>query len=265
MNPSAVFFLLAFGIPWIGWSVIAVAGDHLTALQRTMLFYTGDACSIAGIVATYLQGGRTGLKQLWQRCRQVQAPAWLWLFMIAVPLAIALAAVYAWGFEPGHVVGTPALLAFFTTPALFRSLLSGPLGEELGWRGFLLPKLLTKFSPLAASVVLGVIWGVWHVPLYVHSIFATVSGAAGFIVTTICYSIIMTMLYNHSRGSLFIAVAFHWLMNIIPNAVFHMYGNIYWPLVANQIIIGYCVVTVIVVLVFGRDLRREVPAAPAIA
>jgi uncharacterized protein len=265
MNPTAIFFLIAFGIPWIGWSAIAVAGDHLTVLQRTMLFYSGDACSIAGMVATYLQGGTTGLKQLWQRCRQLQAPPWLWLFMIAVPLAIALASVYVWGLQPGHVVGNPSLLAFFTTPALFRSLLSGPLGEELGWRGFLLPKLLTKVSPLAASVVLGVIWGVWHLPLYVHSIFATVSGAAGFIVTTICYSIIMTMLYNYSRGSVFIAVAFHWFMNTIPNAVFHVFGNVYWPLVANQMIFGYCIVAVIVVLVFGKDLRREVPAVPAIA
>jgi hypothetical protein len=75
----------------------------------------------------------------------------------------------------------------------------------------------------------------------------------------------MTMLYNYSRGSVFIAVAFHWFMNTIPNAVFHMYGNIYWPFVANQMIIGYCIVTVIVVLVFGKDLRREAPAAPAIA
>jgi membrane protease YdiL (CAAX protease family) len=157
------------------------------------------------------------------------------------------------------------LLAFFTTPALFRSLLSGPLGEEVGWRGFLLPKLLTKFSPLSASVVLGVIWGVWHLPLYVHSIFATGSGAAGFIVTTICYSIIMTMLYNYSRGSLFIAVAFHWFMNTIPNAVFHTYGNVYWPLVANEIIVGYCSVTVIGLLLFGKDLRRKGPAEPVIA
>ncbi len=262
MNPIVIFFLIAFGVPWIGWSVITFAGDNLTTLQRTMLFYTGDFCSIAGIVAMYVQGGKVGLRQFWRRCINWRAPLFWWSFMIFVPLLIALGAVYVWGLEPGNVVGTPALLAFFSTPALFRSLLSGPLGEELGWRGFLLPKLLTKFSPLTASILLGLIWGIWHFPLYIHSIFSTVPGALGFILTTVCYSIIMTALYNHTRGSIFIAVMFHWFMNIIPNAVFHMYGNIYWPFVANQIIWGYCIVTAILLIILGTNLQRKGTTPP---
>src|SRR5574337_857223 len=49
---------------------------------------------------------------------------------------------------------------------LFYLLTTGPLGEELGWRGFALPRLLKRFNPFVASLVLGAIWGVWHLPSF---------------------------------------------------------------------------------------------------
>lgn len=165
--------------------------------------------------------------------------------------------MYVWQLRPGNAIASASLLAFFATPGLYRSVLSGPLGEELGWRGYLQPRLLRQFTPLTTSLIIGVIWGVWHYPLYVHSIFSTVSGTAGFVLTTVCYSIIMTAVYNHSRGSILVAVLFHWFINTVPNGVFHMYGNVHWQLVANEIIYGYCVVTALVLIVLGPSLRRS--------
>src|SRR5688572_4822991 len=135
MNPTLVFILIGFGIPWIGWSVVAVMGDELTRMQRMALHYTGDFCSIAGIVATYVAAGKPGLQEFWRRCIDWRAPVWVWAFIFLVPTVITLVAVQVWALQPGNVLGSLTLLAFFSTPGLLRSITTGPLGEELGWRG----------------------------------------------------------------------------------------------------------------------------------
>ena len=90
---------------------------------------------------------------------------------------------------------------------------NGPVGEEFGWRGFALPKLQEKYSPLVASLMIGAVWGLWHLPSFFASqgvISAIVSALGfGFIVPytlgTIANSILMTWLYNKSKGSALIA------------------------------------------------------------
>jgi len=91
--------------------------------------------------------------------------------------------------------------------------LTGPLGEELGWRGFFLPRLLQKNSALRASVILGVIWGLWHLPLYYKSWEATPWKAPNFLLGVICFSVLLTALYVGTRGNLLLCVVMHWMFN----------------------------------------------------
>ena len=89
----------------------------------------------------------------------------------------------------------------------------GPM-EELGWRGFALPLLQQRFSALGASVLLGIIWGLWHLPAFYIS--ATPQSAFSlpiFLLGTVAYAIIMTALYNGSGGSIPLAFLFHWQIN----------------------------------------------------
>lgn len=116
----------------------------------------------------------------------------------------------------------PFGIAAYVAPAALMALTTGPLGEEAGWRGFFLPRLLGRYSPLVASVILGVIWGIWHVPLYVHSVFAQVDTGVSFVTSTVCFSIIMTCLFFHTRGSVLLAILFHWTVNISPQAANQM-------------------------------------------
>lgn len=88
------------------------------------------------------------------------------------------------------------------------------MGEELGWRGFLLPQLLEKYPPLTASVVVGLVWAAWHIPLYYRSFFGTLSGGALFVASTVAVSILMTVLFVHTRASVLLAVMMHW--SIVP-------------------------------------------------
>ena len=89
------------------------------------------------------------------------------------------------------------------------------VGEELGWRGYALPKLVKTRSPLVASLIIGVLWWLWHLPLFF------IAGTpqfnqpiAAFLVMTTAYSILLSWVVLHARGSVLIATLFHGAINI---------------------------------------------------
>lgn len=92
--------------------------------------------------------------------------------------------------------------------------LGGPLNEELGWRGFALPALQRQLSPRAASLVVGLFWAVWHLPLF------WIPGASQeglplvpILAQIVALSVLFTWLYNRTRGSLLLALLFHAALN----------------------------------------------------
>lgn len=84
-------------------------------------------------------------------------------------------------------------------------LFQGPLGEELGWRGYLLPRLLRQHTPLRPSVLLGIVWAAWHFEIFFHS----VSADALFFASAVAPSILMTALFLHTQGSVLLAITMH--------------------------------------------------------
>jgi membrane protease YdiL (CAAX protease family) len=102
--------------------------------------------------------------------------------------------------------------------------LGGPLGEEIGWRGFALPRLQARRTAFDASVLLGVIWGLWHIPLYFvqgTGQFETLRAGTdpafaigGFVGWTIGLSVLFTWLFNQTRGSLLVMMLFHAAVNL---------------------------------------------------
>ncbi len=98
-------------------------------------------------------------------------------------------------------------------------LLGGSLGEETGWRGFLLPELLRRHGPLAASILLAVVWALWHLPIDLYSGFL-LSGPAALLVRflwVLPISVIFTWFYLRSRGSLLVAIFLHTSINVAPD------------------------------------------------
>ena len=95
-------------------------------------------------------------------------------------------------------------------------LLAGPMGEELGWRGFLLPKLLESHSPTKSSIVIGLIWCTWHIPLFFGPTGALISNGditflnvSVYLLATICLSYLFTYLSSITNGSVLIAILTH--------------------------------------------------------
>ena len=110
------------------------------------------------------------------------------------------------------------LLPLLVTTFVATLLYGGPLGEEVGWRGFALPRLQAWHSPLVASLILSVLWGLWHVPLHLQGVYHGIfpDGLPGIglrIVTTIPTTILFTWFYNRTKGNLWLVVLLHTAVN----------------------------------------------------
>ena len=123
-------------------------------------------------------------------------------------------------------------------------LFGGPLGEEIGWRGWLLPNLQQRVSPLLASLFVGLIWGCWHLPLHLRGVYDTdmgsgVAGVALRIASSCLLAVLFTWLYNRARGGLLVVILLHASVNNTSG---------YWLPVNPGLTIALLLVAVIVVV-----------------
>ena len=213
-----VFFLVAFGIPWFVWTLMHFL--EVSDSTRAALFYFGDFCSVGGFVAAFVASKKDGILTMLRRLVDFRFPAIWWIIAIAIPFFYMTIAFVLGSYSEIRGLGViePSRLLVIFTPTAFVMFLTGPIGEEFGWRGFVLPKLLEKFTPFSASVVLGIIWGFWHYPIYADNIFSSFYTGFVFIVHTIFMSIIMTVIFLNTRGNLLIAMVYHWLANVLQFA-----------------------------------------------
>lgn len=182
------------------------------------------APSLMAIVVTALRYGKAGLGDLFASLFRVRAGwAWIALSVLAFPvlcLVVALARAAGGGGLAGFdfapwLVALPAILLaghLLTDP--------GALGEELGWRGFALPRLLELTDARRASLALGLVWAVWHLPaFYVGSLSQAELAFVPFVLRVVAYSAFMTWLFVNTRGSvLWAGVVPHMMFNATPRA-----------------------------------------------
>ena len=151
----------------------------------------------------------------------------------------------------------------------------GPLGEEIGWRGFALPRMQSRFGPLKATLLLSVFWAFWHFPEFFSS--AQLGGPGTglsafyihlpiFLLMVVALAIIMTWVFNHTGGSVFIAILLH--------ASFDTFGSVVQPLFSAPIVSGTnlpfalgMVVLAISILILtrgrlGHHSTQELPLTP---
>jgi membrane protease YdiL (CAAX protease family) len=130
-----------------------------------------------------------------------------------------------------------------------------PIAEEIGWRGVALPRLLVGRSALAASLILGVIWALWHLPVVLSA--PAIRVPMPFMLTLIPTSVLFTWIFLHTRSSVFIAILFHAWSDVVLNyglvTVSVADAALVWWLVAA----GYAVVAVVVIAIFGPNLVRR--------
>ena len=219
-----LFFALAFGLSWGPMALFLMFPEPFTALfgeistSNPLFLLAVYAPSLSGIFLVWRHYGLKGLGSFFRRLFLWRAPMPWWAFLlVGIPVIIYSAAAIIGTFnEPFRF--SPWYLVF---PALLQSLLLGPIGEEFGWRGLVLPLMQRRFSPFWASLILGIVWAVWHAPAFLMSGTPQSAWSFGpFFLGLIAITVIMTALFNASRGSLFIAIFYHLnIMNpIFPDA-----------------------------------------------
>ena len=209
----------------ISWSLWLASGLRSPDGPHGPLFLLGVfAPGIVALGFTVRTGGRTAVASLLHRLVDWQVPARWYVFalgyMVAVKLTVALlyrAAFGAWarfGTEPWY----------WMLPATLGSILIfGQAGEELGWRGYALPRLAKRLGLGAASVLLGVVWALWHLPLFFVPAGDTFRQSFPlYLLQVTALSVAMAWLYSNTRGSLLPVMALHAAVNntkdIVPSA-----------------------------------------------
>lgn len=223
----ATFFVLAFGISWVAWIPAALASYdlisfHIHPILSGMLGAMGP--SLAALLTTALHEGRAGFRDLFKRLSTWRVGLQWYLFALFWPAVLSLTktglSVLLGGpipnfSQPPFVNVFPGLLdagLFVFLPGFFlqQLLLGSSMGEEIGWRGFALPRMQFEVSSLRASLVLGLAWGAWHAPLWLTRGNLVQDAFIGWhVLELMATAVLFTWVYNNTRGSLLLALLFH--------------------------------------------------------
>ncbi|MBE1208353.1 CPBP family intramembrane glutamic endopeptidase [Aminobacter carboxidus] len=197
-HPLVSFFALAFALTWLLFLPWMASGG-----EGIPWFTFGPA--LAGFAIAALTEGWVGVRRILAAIgRWRVAPVW-YLVAIGLPLALQLAAVLVtpmFGAAPPNWSLVPPFGEIFAWVAIFL-VFSGPLGEEPGWRGYALPKMLERQGALAASLMLGVLWAAWHLPLGLVGDL-TVYGS----IHAVLAAVVFTWLWQNT-GSALLAILMH--------------------------------------------------------
>ncbi len=211
------YFGLAFAFTWFFWGLQLLAvRDVIPALPGLTVIGTFGPL-VAAVIVTAQENGRAGLRSLFSRVvRWRVAPIW-YAIAILGPLVITLAAIalhVALGGQPpslGALIwGLPILLIYVVYMMIFVA-----LGEEVGWRGYALPALQARYGALVSSVILGVMWGLWHLPLFFNPSAGSYSDLhfGLWLAYLIPFAILITWVFNSTGGSVLMAMFVHAVMN----------------------------------------------------
>jgi CAAX protease family protein len=282
-HPLISFFVMAYAFTWIVWSPWVLSEDGVGLLPFELSGATSGVLSavailvgptLSGFIMTGITEGRAGIRRLLRRIVLWRVGLRWYLFaLIGIPVVMALGTVILpeglsslLGLGPGY------LLTYLSTYVLV-VILGGPLFEEPGWRGFALPRLQPLHGPLMGTLILGLLWALWHLPEFLVPSWAASSGGSSFlaivkfVVIAVTFAIVTTWVFNNTKGSVFMAILVHASIDTFSVPV----GGLASPsAVGNSVLLSFGVLAlVLVVLTRGRlgyeRYRQEEDPAPATA
>ena len=218
-----VFLALTYGLTWGVGALLFLFTDQIVAIfgelntTNPLIILVVYSPGIAGVFLVWRHYGLQGLGSFFRRLMLWRAPLRWWMFIIlGIPAVVYAAAALKGTLSDPFPFSTLSQLLSALALALFL----GPI-EEFGWRGLALPLMQRRLNPFWASLTLGVIWALWHLPSFFASGMPQSDWSFGaFFVGIVSISIIVTPLFNASKGSLLVAVLYHFqVMNpIFPDA-----------------------------------------------
>lgn len=211
----AIYILFSFFFSWLGWIVLILTNTEPGFFNPWKLL-AAFGPSLSGLFAIHVFNGRAGLRQCWHQLTHFQRPAWYWfLVSLGLPPVLMLGAlgIHIGLGGSGLVFNDPAEI-YRVIPVFILVLLFSVLGEEIGWRGFALPWLQKRYSALTSSLILGLVWSLWHLPLFwIPGDFHQQLPLIWFVIQTVSITILYTWIFNATGGSLLIILLLHTASN----------------------------------------------------
>lgn len=218
--------------------------------------------AIGGLIVTTIAYGKKGFQGLWRRIITIKVNVWSYLFallFVVIVTGISVLVFVPFNNEAIQFGGIDSLANFLLYFVII-FFLGGPLGEEIGWRGFLQPELHKKFTPLISSLFIAVVWIIWHLPLF------WLEGAAqkgdsiiNFAILVVCMSFLFTWLFLNAKGSVFLALLFHTSINFItayvnPIVLPTMSENKVFNRIFTMVLVVF---VILLVVIFWKQFNRK--------
>ena len=246
------FFLLVFALslpfllagPLVGYQL--VPGVPVTAL--IVVFCP----SIAAIILVYRESKTAGVRDLLKRSfdyKRIKAKIWYAPMLLLMP--VVTISSYGWMRWSGVPLPVPQI-RFVATLAMSLAIFILALGEELGWSGYAIDPMQDRWGALPASIMLGLVWAIWHIVPLVQ-VHRSPAWIAWWCLGTVAARILMVWLYNSTRKSVFAVAVFHTTIDVTWQ-LFTIRGS-YWDPRVNGAIIA--IAAVVVVTVWGPRTLAE--------
>lgn len=221
-RPLIAYFLFAFLITWLAVAPLVLSAQNLLAMPITPLWHALGALGpiVAAFMVTALAEGKPGIVDLLRRLGRWQVGRGWLLVSIFSPLLLFVVALLivrlinnGWPDFSKLTTGETASWGWVGSSLLFA--VAYGFGEEVGWRGFALPRLQQERSPLAATTILTLFWALWHLPMFFYRFQFGLVQVIGFFISLFAGAIWLTGLYNRTGGSIMLVALWHAIWNIV--------------------------------------------------
>jgi membrane protease YdiL (CAAX protease family) len=226
-HPLVLFFALAFAFSWAAWApavVLSHGPSEPQTLAALLHLFGSLGPMLSALVVTALAGGFSGVRELLGRVSRWRVGLWWWVVaVLGTPILFLLVAVVCrllfGGWSELGEFGRSEEFAFLgLLPYWLANVVFFGFGEEVGWRGFALPRLQTgRRSALVAALILSLFWAAWHVPLFSFAMgFKSMGLVAipGWLISILVGSVLLAWLYNSTGGSVLIVAIFHGTLDL---------------------------------------------------
>lgn len=227
---ALIFIVLVCANSWVLWIPLVLeyrsgtteVGDF-SKFTLALWFLGSWVPSLLAIGLTLRAKGRAGVVDLWRKIWVRKGSGIGYLVAIGFPLLIWwIMALWATSSTEAMPAIDPARWVWIPI-ALIMAIPFGPIGEEFGWRGYLQPRLLDQRGALMTGVIIGLVWSVWHLPLFwapagtsLSGSEVTLIGLAGYTLSLIVFSVVMSLLAGPTKGSLLFPILMHATWNGEP-------------------------------------------------
>lgn len=265
-----IFFAVTLLWTWIAGFLPVLLNKTGTSLGTFIFYFGGGAPSVVALFMVFSTYPKPAKQDYFSRCFSLKRIGWKWplwtvSFFTAITLIGLWIGTYFFDYEkPGmdyiHAILKAPYMIFLV---LFFSIISGPLNEEFGWRGYALDKLLTRFGFYWASLILGFIWGIWHLAWYFtpgqaqyNLLQSSIFEAVIYIPSVIVLNFVVTFVYIKTNRSVLAGALVHMLGNLINSQLLSPY-TVDTGMVIRYVEVAFCLM-VIIYTILSPKFKSEV-------